>query len=545
MRRPTRTWQARLSGLGARAVLMALAIGMLGACSTGSTDPAASGSQGSEPASTTRTDDEVLARLEESRAELESYLDQVVEDWDLGALAVGVVTDEGLAWSSTRGERVDGEPVDADTRFEIGSTTKAFLGVTLAMLVERGLLDWDDPVREHYPDFQLADAQVTEEFRVRDLLAQRSGLPASANTALLMLGWQPQDAIDRLRFVPPAGEFRETFAYQNAFHLVASEIVADKLGVQTWPEAVEQLLLDPLGMERSGVSADILLVDDNTTRGSQFLDGELRQVEPAAFPANAAGSGGLVSTLDDLAAWVSLHLGDGVVDGEPIIAAEQLATTYEPLVVVDEDTAAVTRKGVDADYPVHYATGWFIHDTPEGPVIEHDGLTSSYAASISIDPERGFGVVVLTNLSHGESAAVPISNRILDVLQGRPTLDYSAAARERMDAAFAALSVPEDDRTAETDAAAELVGEYGHPIFGDVTVEEAADGQLELVFNEIAARGPLFALGEDRWVLHQESWPQTSKSPVTVAQVLVVRDANDAVSGFSIDFDTSGVVFQR
>ena len=80
--------------------------------------------------------------------------------------------------------KAGGVPVDARTMFQIGSTTKAFLAATQGIMVDRGKLHWDDRVVDLYPEFQLRDPWVTREFRVFDLLAQRSGLPPYANDAL-------------------------------------------------------------------------------------------------------------------------------------------------------------------------------------------------------------------------------------------------------------------------------------------------------------------------------------------------------------------------
>ena len=51
--------------------------------------------------------------------------------------------------------KAGGAPVDTRTVFQIGSTTKAFLATTLAIMVDRGKLRWDDRVVDLDPDFQL------------------------------------------------------------------------------------------------------------------------------------------------------------------------------------------------------------------------------------------------------------------------------------------------------------------------------------------------------------------------------------------------------
>src|SRR5215212_6419113 len=48
-------------------------------------------------------------------------------------------------------------PVDADTLFQIGSTTKTVTATVALQLVEQGKLDLDAPVRTYLPDLHLAD----------------------------------------------------------------------------------------------------------------------------------------------------------------------------------------------------------------------------------------------------------------------------------------------------------------------------------------------------------------------------------------------------
>ena len=68
-------------------------------------------------------------------------------------------------------------PVDADTIFAIGSSSKAFTTLGMGILVDQGKLDWDKPVREYIPTFKLHDAFATDRMTPRDLVCHRSGLP--------------------------------------------------------------------------------------------------------------------------------------------------------------------------------------------------------------------------------------------------------------------------------------------------------------------------------------------------------------------------------
>src|SRR5262249_56549915 len=89
--------------------------------------------------------------------------------------------------------------------------TRAFLAATEAIMVDRGKLRWDDRVVDLDPEFQLKDPWVTREFRVFDLLAQRSSLPALVNDILAMYDFDDVALIRSLRNVEPVSSFRTTF----------------------------------------------------------------------------------------------------------------------------------------------------------------------------------------------------------------------------------------------------------------------------------------------------------------------------------------------
>ena len=91
----------------------------------------------------------------------------------------------------------------------------------MALMVDRGKFKWDDRVVDLDADFRLKDPWVTREFRMFDLLAQRSGLPPYANDALGILGLDRTALIRSLRLVEPVSSFRSTFAYTNITHILA------------------------------------------------------------------------------------------------------------------------------------------------------------------------------------------------------------------------------------------------------------------------------------------------------------------------------------
>src|SRR5258708_1525416 len=126
-----------------------------------------------------KSEPSIEERVRAALPDIEAYVAAGMKTFDSPGLALGIVAGDRLIYSKGFGVRAKtgGASVDTRTVFQIGSTTKAFLATTMAVMVDRGKFRWDDRVVDLDTDFQLMDPWVTREFRVFDLLAQRSGLP--------------------------------------------------------------------------------------------------------------------------------------------------------------------------------------------------------------------------------------------------------------------------------------------------------------------------------------------------------------------------------
>ena len=120
------------------------------------------------------------AKIEALTPEIETYTAGGMKTFASPGLALGIVANDRLVYTKGFGVRskTGGEPVDTRTVFQIGSTTKAFLATTLAIMVDRDKLRWDDRVVDLDPDFQLKDPSGDP--RVPRLRPARSALRIAA-----------------------------------------------------------------------------------------------------------------------------------------------------------------------------------------------------------------------------------------------------------------------------------------------------------------------------------------------------------------------------
>src|SRR5690606_35510463 len=93
-------------------------------------------------------------------ADFDQYVAGVMSDHGVPGMAIAVVKDGAAVLAKVYGVRERGKPapVDDQTLFGIASNTKAFSATALALLVEDGKLEWDEPVITYLPWFRLSDA---------------------------------------------------------------------------------------------------------------------------------------------------------------------------------------------------------------------------------------------------------------------------------------------------------------------------------------------------------------------------------------------------
>jgi CubicO group peptidase (beta-lactamase class C family) len=418
---------------------------------------------GSPATAATQTPPPMEERVRALIPGLEAYIASGMKAFDVPGLAIGIVAGDTLVYAKGFGVRSKGGGVPVDTRtiFQIGSTTKAFLATTLAIMVDRRKLRWDDRIVDLDADFQLKDPWVTREFRVFDLLAQRSGLPPYANDMLGMLvGLDEAVLIRSLRHVEPVSSFRSTFAYTNITHLLAGRIVAKAAGAADGDRVLQQELLDPLSMQDSSYTADAIQAAANHAEGYRWTPhGTIEVPFTQLFPYDFGGAGDINSTIEDMARWVRLQLGNGRFEGRPIpiVSPENLAVTRTPKVGISDK--------------VSYTLGWAIQQTPNGTIVWHNGGTNSFGAYIGIVPDRDVGVIVLTNETNvGMPDAVGLWT--LDRLLGNPEADHMAdrlkAAKATFETAAQLFAKPANPRPFPP--LAPLAGGFSHPSMGKAAV---------------------------------------------------------------------------
>ncbi len=408
-----------------------------------------------------------------SIAELDAYIEKARVDWGVPGVAVVVTKDDKIVYAKGFGVREQGksERVDADTVFAIGSSSKAFAGAALAMLVDEKKIKWDGVVHDYMPAFELNDPYLTSHVTVRDLLAHRTGFRSGSGWLWTGSGFDRNEIIRRLRFQTDMFGFRDRFLYANEMFIAAGEIVPAVTGV-SWDEFVAKRIFAPLGMTRSHTSVTPLKTMQNVATPHGLVDGKL-----VSFPYrnvdNVGGAGSINASARDLAQWVRLQLGEGSYGGKQLISKAVITETH---------TGQVVQRGPSPDSSFNeYGLGWMVHDYRGKKLVEHGGAVDGMRAGVAMMPEEKLGVVVLTNRLPTQLVTA-IQMKIYDVALGGASTDWSATLKAREDKATAERERRQSLETSDTGVVAPMLplaryaGTYNSELYGKIDVAFANGG---------------------------------------------------------------------
>lgn len=418
------------------------------------------------------------ADIPEHLAGLDSHVESAMQTMELPGLALAIVDESGIVVTKGYGVRTNGSSsrVNEKTLFEIGSITKAFTATAVGILVESGDLDWQTPIRNHIPYFELDDPYVTEAFTVADALSHRGGYSDSYYYEVVP-DMDRREFIRRLKYEKPSIPFRTGFAYHNAFFTVAGELIPVVTGV-SWASFVQDRILAPLGMNSTLVSADGIEGQTNiatphvlTTSGMESFSRRVDEVD--VFPE----AGAILSNADDMARWCQFQiggttLGDGVLINSKTHAEMRTQHSMGTFSWFGTWGYGNTRAG--------YGLGWMLFDyrDDEDQLVAHGGSVDGVQAWMVYSPKNKYCIAMMSNGDwSGDPAHFAIANWIQDRYLGLEKKDWiSDLLQPERDAMVQNVQqrASKDGKNTEipfSQPITEYVGEYVHSSYGHLIVE--------------------------------------------------------------------------
>lgn len=405
-------------------------------------------------------------------------------------------------------------PFTTDTVVPIASISKAFTSTALAILVDRKLVEWDEPIQTYIPEFKMYDPWVSEHFTVRDALTHRSGLPLGAGDLLFWPDAKSNigDILHALPHLPPSTGFREAYAYDNLLYVVAGEIIARVSG-KSWADFIEAEILAPVGMDNCAADLTRLRPDQTLVTGHERAvdsDHGTPVRESMLFKPDHAAAGGIVCPVSDMMTWAQFWLNDGVTEeGVKLVSQKQLAELWTG---VTPFRAGPDRDVNEANIFGIYGLGWALKDFEGRLMVTHSGGAPGVVSNFILLPEQNIGIFAASN--DYRATAKVFTNQIADALIGNQDFDRISDAGDwfpkelaKAQASMSSALSPPASAAARSLPLEAYTGIYRDKWYGDVSIY-LRDGQLSIDMSRSEVLdGPLVHYEGERFVA---AWPDRS-----------------------------------
>jgi CubicO group peptidase (beta-lactamase class C family) len=274
------------------------------------------------------------------------------------------------------------EPIGEHTLFELGSISKSYTATALMALVAAERLALDEPVVTYLPDLKLGE-QARRSLTLRHLLNHTSGLDGDH---IVDTG---DDAQALERYAATLGDVAQVtgvgavFSYNNTAYVLAGHLLEQTSGLH-WRAAIQQLLIDPLGLHDTFTSAAEAPAGRLAT-GHVQREGVLAVAPASGIPRSLEPAGGVCASARDVLAFADVHLG----------RRDLLPTELRQMMSASSVSVA------DPSVGVAWGLGLSVARSADPRVIGHDGGTIGHVASLRILPELGIAVAAAVNSSSG------------------------------------------------------------------------------------------------------------------------------------------------
>jgi len=318
-------------------------------------------------------------------------------------VSIAVINDNRIEWAKGYGvlEAGTNAPVTPDTLFQAASIAKPVVAVAALHHVEQGLIDLDADVNRYLVSWQVPENEFTaqEKVTLRRLLSHSAGMTIHG-----FRGYAQGEAVPTLQQVldgaPPANSppIRvdlvpgTRFRYSGGGYMVVQQLLEDVTG-QPFPQMVRDTVLEPWGMDDSTLESPLPEELEAIAASGHRANGAPIPGRWHTYPEMGAG-GSMWSTPSDVARFAIAVMDAYAGRSNSVLSPEMAREMLTPQIESHGLGPAVLDDGGDRFYFVH------------------DGANDGYKTVLAAYPERGQGVVVMTNADSGDALWHEIVNSV-------------------------------------------------------------------------------------------------------------------------------------
>ncbi|MCP5053381.1 MAG: serine hydrolase [bacterium] len=346
-------------------------------------------------------------------------------------------------------------PITSKSVFDIASTSKQFVAMSILLLEEKGKLSLDDDIRKYFPKFPDYGNTIT----IRHLIHHTSGIRDYLNLMYFadmpFANDYPEAQIVELIARQKELNFKpgDEQLYSNSGYFLLGEIVKRVSG-KTLGEFAKESIFKPLGMHSTQFYDDFSRIVKNRAIG--YLSKKKGGFKTELYLFDLVGDGGVLTSVEDFFLWdqnfYHNKLGKG---GQELIRKMK------------------TTGSLNSGKKLTYACGLGIRKHKGLPMVSHGGGWAGYRSEAIRFPQQGFSVICLSNL--GQFDPTRMALKVADIY-----LENQFPENEKSKKDFTKKNAEPKTVPLSRSALKQKEGDYRNPKSGTIWNVTAKDGKLEL-----------------------------------------------------------------
>ncbi len=314
--------------------------------------------------------------------------------------------------------------IKESTLFELGSTSKAYTALGIALLEEKGLISKEDSIKKYIPWLQLYYNQKPVDITIQNLLYHTSGIPF--NTIGDIPISKDKNAIE-ITVRKLVG--KELDAYPGERYNYATinydilGLVIEKVTKKSFENFMDIEIFKPLGLLNTTTNKEEALKKE-MSKGHKIKFGKAKIYEAPEYRGNVP-AGYIITNGQDIQKWLKIQIGRIKIDS---LLEKAIQNTHIP------------NRTVMPQYDgSSYAGGWNVYQDGGGE-YSHGGENPNFSSFILFRPKEKLGVAVLANMNTTYTRT--IGQGIGDILMDKIPKEKTKDTYREMDyIAFACICI--------------------------------------------------------------------------------------------------------
>jgi CubicO group peptidase (beta-lactamase class C family) len=265
-------------------------------------------------------------------------------------------------------------PINATTKFSIGSITKQFTAAAILLLEEQGKLKTSDYISKYLPDFDKEKYPI----KIEHLLSHTSGIASDNSKKEIREGLRrnitPLEIMTILKDIPLLFDPGTKYDYSNGGYILLG-IIIERISEISYEEFLNQNIFKPTKMNNSLTGSYQNIVKK---RASGYDDDGSAKTINATYHASSFSAGAIISTPTDLNKWAVALFSEKIINRKSL---SKMLQNYK----------------LESGEKINNGFGWELNSIQSSISYEHTGFEPGYKSSSIYLPKEQIYVIVMQN----------------------------------------------------------------------------------------------------------------------------------------------------